>query len=52
MPEPVAADFRTARTLAAALDTRFFTLRFFTDRVVRRERRFAAMVPLPVPPIA
>jgi hypothetical protein len=34
---------------AAALDTRFFAGRFFTGRVMRRERRFAAMIPLPLP---
>jgi hypothetical protein len=40
---------RVPRTFAAARDTRFFAGRFFTGRVVRRERRFAAMVPLPLP---
>jgi hypothetical protein len=49
MPEPVTADLRAPRTFAAALDTRFFAGRFFTGRVMRRERRFAAMIPLPLP---
>jgi len=49
MPEPVTADLRIARTFAAALDARFFAGRFFTGRVMRRERRFAAMIPLPLP---
>ncbi len=35
------------RAFAAALDTRFFAGRFFAGRVMRRERRFAAMVPFP-----
>ena len=49
MPEPVTADLRAPRTFAAALDARFFARRFFTGCVLRRERRFAAMVPLPLP---
>jgi hypothetical protein len=49
MPVAATADLRAPRILAAALDTRFFVCRFFTGRVVRRERRFAAMFPLPLP---
>jgi hypothetical protein len=46
MPVTATADLRGARAFAAALETRFFARRFFTGRVMRR---FAAMVPLPLP---
>ena len=49
IPETATADLRVPRTFAAALDTRFFAGRFLTGRVMRRARRFAAMVPLPLP---
>jgi len=49
MPETAMADVRVARFFAAALDTRFFARRFFTVLVVPGERRFAAMIPLPLP---
>ena len=47
MPGTAAADLRLPRVFTAALDTRFFARRFFAGRVTRRERIFAAMIPLP-----
>jgi len=49
MTEPVTADLLTPRTFAAALEARFFARRFFTGRVMRRERRFSVKIPLPLP---
>ena len=47
MPDVAATDLRLPRAFTAALDTRFFACRFFSGRVARRERFFAAMIPYP-----
>jgi hypothetical protein len=49
MPVATTADLRGARAFAAALETRFFARRFFSGRVDRVMRRFAAMVPFDQP---